>query len=309
MGMAKPDFAKTADRSDAETSVSLGALEREIAEAAAFTRKHAIAAIYHAGSGHPGGAMSSSDLLACLFGAEMNMWPDNLKDPHRDRFVLSKGHGAPALYAVGSHYGFCSPRNALKLRKLGSPFQGHPHVLDLAWVETSTGSLGQGISVALGMAMGLKLQKSQARVYTLLGDGELQEGEVWEAAMCAAHHQLDNLCAVIDYNKLQSDDRNDNIMRLEPLAAKWRAFDWAVAEVDGHDIPQILKTFRRAAATNGRPSVIIAHTVKGKGVPYMENVPQWHGSVKLTREQAEEALSALGANRHEIQEFLDVSNG
>ena len=309
MGLAKPDYANIAERGDAETSVALGALERELADAAAFTRKHAIAAIYHAGSGHPGGAMSSSDLLACLFGAEMNLWPDNLKDPHRDRFVLSKGHGAPALYAVGSHYGFCGPRSALKLRKLGSPFQGHPHVLDLPWVETSTGSLGQGISVALGMAMGLKLQKSQARVYALLGDGELQEGEVWEAAMCGAHHQLDNLCAVIDYNKLQSDDRNDNIMRLEPLAAKWRAFDWAVAEVNGHDIPQILKTFRRAAATNGRPSVIIAHTVKGKGVPYMENVPAWHGSVKLTREQAEEALTALGANRLEIQEFLDDNNG
>ena len=145
-----------------------------------------------------------------------------------------------------------------------------------------TGSLGQGISVALGMAMGLKLQKSQARVYTLLGDGELQEGEVWEAAMCAAHHKLDNLCAIIDYNKLQSDDRNDNIMRLEPLAAKWRAFDWAVAEVDGHDIPEILSTFRRAAPAMAGPSVIIAHTVKGKGVPYMENMPTWHGSVKLT---------------------------
>ena len=309
MAMAQPDFTKTADRSDTNASVTLGTLEREVTEAAAFTRKHAIAAIYHAGSGHPGGAMSSSDLLACLFGAEMNLWPDNLNDPHRDRFVLSKGHGAPALYAVASHYGFCSPRSALKLRKLGSPFQGHPHVLDLPWVETSTGSLGQGISVALGMAMGLKLQSSQARVYTLLGDGELQEGEVWEAAMCAAHHGLDNLCAIIDYNKLQSDDRNDNIMRLEPLAAKWRAFDWAVAEVDGHDIQQILKTFRRAAATNGRPSVIIAHTVKGKGVPYMENVPTWHGSVKFTREQAEEALGALGANRNEIQEFLDDSNG
>lgn len=309
MALAKPNYAKPADRGDAESSAALGALERELADAAAFTRKHAIAAIYHAGSGHPGGAMSSSDLLACLFGAEMNMWPDNLNDPHRDRFVLSKGHGAPALYGVGSHYGFCSPRSALRLRKLGSPFQGHPHVLDLPWVETSTGSLGQGISVALGMAMGLKLQKSQARVYTLLGDGELQEGEVWEAAMCGAHHQLDNLCAVIDYNKLQSDDRNDNIMRLEPLAAKWRAFDWAVAEVDGHDIAQILKTFRRAAATNGRPSVIIAHTVKGKGVPYMENIPSWHGSVKLTREQADEALAALGATRQEIQEFLDDSNG
>jgi transketolase len=280
----------------------------EIAIAARFARRHAIAAIYHAGSGHPGGAMSSADIMACLFGAELNLWPDSIDDPDRDRFVLSKGHGAPTLYAVAAHYGLCNAREALRLRRFGSPFQGHPHVGDLPWVETSTGSLGQGFSVALGMAMGLKIQRRVPRVYTLLGDGELQEGEVWEAAMCAAHHRLDNLCVVIDYNKLQSDDRNSNIMALEPLAAKWRAFEWAVAEIDGHDIPAILSTLRRAAATHGRPSVIIAHTIKGKGVPYMENVPQWHGSVKLTPEQADEALRALGASREEIKEWLDGSD-
>ena len=281
-------------------------LEKQLAAAAAFVRRHCISAIYHAGSGHPGGAMSCADLLACLFGAELNFWPTDIDDPHRDRFVLSKGHAAPALYAVGAHYGFCDAKAALDLRKLGRPFQGNPHVLDLPWVESSTGSLGQGISVALGMAMGLKLKRSPARVYTLLGDGELQEGEVWEAAMCAAHHQLDNLCVIIDYNKLQSDNRNDAIMRLEPLAAKWRAFDWAIAEIDGHDIGQILSTFRRAGATQKRPSVIIAHTIKGKGVTYMENIAAWHGSVKLTREQAEDALLSLGANRNEIKELLDV---
>ena len=297
---------KTLLEQDAPSARELAA---EIAEAARFTRKHAIASIYHAGSGHPGGAMSSADILACLFGAELNFWSDAISDPDRDRFVLSKGHGAPALYAIAAHHGFCDARAALNLRKLGSPFQGHPHVLDLPWVETSTGSLGQGFSVALGMAMGLKLQKNQARVYTLLGDGELQEGEVWEAAMCAAHHKLDNLCAIIDYNKLQSDDRNDAIMRLEPLAAKWRAFDWAVAEINGHDIDEILSAFRRAGASHGRPSVIIAHTIKGKGVPYMENIPQWHGSVKLTRAQAEEALTALGAQAAtEIKELLDVGD-
>ena len=283
-------------------------LVREIEQATRFARRHVVSAIYHAGSGHPGGGLSSADIIASLFGAELNLWPDSINDPDRDRFVLSKGHGAPTLYAVAAHYGFCKPRDALRLRRLGSPFQGHPHVGDLPWVETSTGSLGQGFSVALGMAMGLKLQKCAARVYTLLGDGELQEGEVWEAAMCAAHHRLDNLCVIIDYNKLQSDDRNANIMALEPLAAKWRAFEWAVAEIDGHDIPAILSTFRRAAATHGRPSIIIAHTVKGKGVPYMENVPQWHGSVKLTPEQADEALRALGASKEEIKEWLDGSD-
>jgi transketolase len=284
---------------------SAQALEGQLAQAAAFVRKHVIASIYHAGSGHPGGALSCADLLACLFGAELNTWPNAIDDPARDRFVLSKGHAAPALYAAAAHYGFCDAKATLRLRKLGSPFQGHPHVLDLPWVETSTGSLGQGISVALGMAMGLKLQNSGARVYALLGDGELQEGEVWEAAMCAAHHCLDNFCVIIDYNKLQSDNRNSAIMRLEPLAAKWRAFDWGIAEIDGHDIHEILTTFRRAGITKDRPSVIIAHTVKGKGVKYMEDVPAWHGSVKLTREQAEDALQSLGAKSAEIKELLD----
>jgi transketolase len=281
-------------------------LEEQLAKAAAFTRKHTIASIYHAGSGYPGGTLSCADLLACLFGAELNFWPNAVNDPARDRFVLSKGHAAPALYAVGAHYGFCDAKAALNLRKLNSPFQGHPHVLDLPWVEASTGSLGQGFSVALGMAMGLKLQSSTARVYALLGDGELQEGEVWEAAMCAAHHCLDNLCVLIDYNKLQSDNRNSAIMRLEPLAAKWRAFDWAIAEIDGHDIHEILSTFRRAGVTQGRPSVIMARTIKGKGVKFMEDAAAWHGSVKLTREQAEEALQSLGAKGAEIKELLDV---
>jgi len=280
-------------------------LENEIAAAARFVRQHVIASIYHAGSGHPGGSLSCADILAVLFGAELNVWPASADDPSRDRFVLSKGHAAPALYAIAAHHGFCDRKAALALRKFASPFQGHPHIGDLPWVETSTGSLGQGFSVALGMAMGLKLQNSQARAYALLGDGELQEGEVWEAAMCAAHHKLDNLCAIIDYNKLQSDARNEAIMRLEPLAAKWRAFDWAVAEIDGHDIRALLTTLRRAGATRDRPSVIIAHTVKGKGVPYMENMPAWHGSVKLTREQTEEALLALEMPRRQIKEYLD----
>ncbi len=281
-------------------------LEAQIAEAARFVRRHTIAAIYRATSGHPGGALSCADLLACLFGAELNVWPTAANDRFRDRFVLSKGHACPALYAIGAYHGFCDKADALNLRKLGSPFQGHPHVRDLPWVETSTGSLGQGFSVALGMAMGMKLQKINARAYALLGDGELQEGEVWEAAMCAAHHKLDNLCAIIDYNKLQSDATNDAIMRLEPLADKWRAFGWTVFEIDGHNIPEILSTLHLAASTHERPSVLIAHTVKGKGVPYMEGSPAWHGSVKLTREQSVDALVALGADQHEIKELLDV---
>jgi transketolase len=283
----------------------ISTLEDRLAEAARFVRMHSIASIYHAGSGHPGGAMSSADLFACLYGAEMNVWPRGIADPTRDRFVLSKGHAAPALYAVGAYYGFCDRKESLNLRKLNSPFQGHPHVLDLPWVETSTGSLGQGISVAIGMAIGLRIQNNPARVYTMLGDGELQEGEVWEAAMSAAHHKLGALTAVIDYNKLQSDASNDVIMRLEPLADKWRAFGWDVQEIDGHDIAAILAALRHANET-AEPSVIIAHTIKGKGVPYMENIPAWHGSVKFTRQQADEALAALGAGAAEMKDLLDV---
>lgn len=281
-------------------------LEERLRAAARSIRCHSIASIFHAGSGHPGGALSSADLLACLYGAELNVWPSTASDPGRDRFVLSKGHAAPALYAAGAYFGFCDAKASLTLRKLNSPFQGHPHVLDLPWVETSTGSLGQGMSVALGMAMGLKLQEIPARVYTLLGDGELQEGEVWEAAMAAAHHKLDNFCALIDYNKLQSDNENAAIMGLEPLAAKWRAFGWDVTEIDGHDLAQILDAFRKAGTSRERPSIIIAHTIKGKGVPYMENIPAWHGSVKLTETQTKQALAALGANEQEIESFLHV---
>ena len=292
--------------SQEEIQPAVQELEKQLAAAAIFVRKHAIAAIYHAGSGQIGGALSCADLLSCLFGAELNFWPTALDDPHRDRFVLSKGHAAPALYAVGAHYGFCDATAALRLRKLGSRFQGHPHVRDLAWVEASTDSSALGFSVALGMALGLKLRKSPARVYTLLGDVELQQGEMWEAAMSATHHKLDNLCVIIDYNKLQGDDRNDMAMRLEPLAAKWRAFDWAIVEIDGHDIRQILSAFRRTGTTRNRPSVVIAHTVKGKGVKDMENNPVWRDGMKLTRLQADDALQSLGANRNEIKELLDA---
>ncbi len=280
-------------------------LMAKLEAAAKAIRSVAIAAIYHAGSGHPGGALSAADLLACLYGAEMNVWPGELTNPARDRFVLSKGHAAPALYAAGAHFKFCSVDEALTLRKLGSPFQGHPHVRDLAWVETSTGSLGQGFSVALGMAMGLRLKGNAARVYTLLGDGELQEGEVWEAAMCAAHHKLANLVAIVDHNKLQSDDKNANIMGLAPLGDKFRAFGWSVIEIDGHAIPEILVSLEQARGTQPRPTMIIAHTIKGKGVPFMENIPHWHGSVKLTRAQAEDSLSCLKLGNADIARLID----
>ena len=284
----------------APATLTHSALTEKLGEAARFIRCHSVASIFHAGSGHPGGALSSADLFACLYGAEMNVWPAAANDPARDRFVLSKGHAAPALYATGAHFGFCDPKAALTLRKLNSPFQGHPHVLDLPWVETSTGSLGQGISVAIGMAVGLRLQKIPARVYTMLGDGELQEGEVWEAAMSAAHHRLDNLCAVIDYNKLQSDNCNDAIMRLEPLADKWRAFGWSVREVDGHNHAALLSTFKSLPFESGKPSCVIAHTHKGQGVSFIRDRVEWHHHHRvLTDEELAAALQELGEVAHE----------
>lgn len=301
-----PMSASVNETAKSEMAANFPNIETQIAEAAKFTRRHLIAAIYRATSGHPGGALSCADILAALFGAELNIWPESVDDPQRDRFVLSKGHACPTLYAIAAWHGFCDKKESLNLRKLGSPFQGHPHVKDLPWVETSTGSLGQGFSVALGMAMGLRMQKNRARVYTVLGDGEMQEGSVWETAMCAAHHKLDNLLAIVDYNKMQSDALNEDICGLHPLTDKWRAFGWEVFDIDGHDIHALLSTFHKAATTRGKPSVIIANTLKGKGVPYMEGSPAWHGSVKLSREQAETALVALGCTNEEVKEFLDV---
>lgn len=273
-----------------------------IAAVAARTRQLAIAGIHRAGSGHPGGALSCADLLTALYVSELNIPGGNAADPTRDRFVLSKGHAAPALYAVWAAMGFVPDEIPLSLRKMGSRAQGHPHVLDLPLSETSTGSLGQGFSAAIGMAMGLRHQAIPARVYTMLGDGECQEGEVWEGAMCAAHHALTNLCALVDYNKLQSDDRNANIMGLEPFAAKWRAFGWQAVEIDGHDIPAILNAFVTVA--KDRPSVIIAHTIKGKGVSYMQDIPQWHGSVKMQPEETRLALRELGADASDIDSWV-----
>lgn len=268
------------------------------------TRQLAIAGIYRAGSGHPGGAMSCADILAALYACELNIPGGNADDPRRDRFVLSKGHAAPALYAVWAAMGYVADDVPLALRKINTTSQGHPHVLDLPLSETSTGSLGQGFSAAIGMAMGLRHQQIPARVYTLLGDGECQEGQVWEAAMSAAHHKLANLCALIDYNKLQSDDRNANIMGLEPFAAKWRAFGWHAIELDGHDMPALLAALGDAAAYTAGPTILICHTIKGKGVSYMEDQPLWHGSVKMKPEETRLAFAELGASDADIATWM-----
>lgn len=297
---------KSITLSRAHESRKVDDLEVSLSEAATFARKHSIAAIYRAGSGHPGAALSSAELLACLYGAELNLWPSTMQDPDRDRFVLSSGQTAPALYAVAAHFGFCDAHEALRLRKLGSAFQGLPQPgLGLDFVETCTATRAQGLGVAFGMALGLKLQRKSARVYALIGDQELQAGEVWETAMAASHQKLDNFCVIVDCSLAQRGVGSEAAMRFEPLASKWRACEWAVVEIDGHDVAQILSAFRRTGAVVGRPTLIIAHTVCGKGVPQWEGAPHWHGNVKLTRRQAEEALLALGARNTEIAELID----
>lgn len=268
-------------------------------------RRNILASIYHAGSGHPGGALSCADLMAYLWGRELRIDKNNPEWDGRDRFILSKGHACPALYAAAAEMGIISRAELITLRKLGSPLQGHPHVKALPWVETSTGSLGQGFSVAIGMAMGLRYQQNDARIYVMLGDGELQEGEVWEGAMCASHHKLDKLCTIIDYNKMQSDDLNENIMGVEPLRAKWEAFNWNVVEIDGHDFLEIEGAFNLARECHRKPTVIIAHTIKGKGISYMEGSPLWHGSVKLSNDDIVKGLQDLGVSNDEIRRYID----
>ncbi len=267
---------------------------KDLASLAVKIRKLSLISIHAATSGHPGGALSSVDLLAYLFSVELKNTEYHWPHDQRHRFVLSKGHACPALYAAAANTGWIDEDEVITLRKLNSPLQGHPCAVKLPWVEASTGSLGQGFSAAIGMAMGLKYKKSQARVYALLGDGEMQEGQVWEGIMCAAQHKLNNLCAIIDYNKLQSDDYNENIIGLEPLKEKLHAFNWGVTEIDGHDFDDIERAFDIARQTQDKPFMIIANTVKGKGVSYMENHPGWHGSVKMSDENLKEALADLG---------------
>ena len=235
----------------------------------------------------------------------MNYSLKDLNSLNRDRFILSKGHSAPALYAVAARAGIIPEDSLNGLRKINHDLQAHTHRKTTPWVEASTGSLGQGFSFAIGEAYGLRLQGLQSRVYVMIGDGEMQEGEIWEGAMFAAHHSLDNLCAFVDYNKLQSDDQNSNIIGLEPLVQKWTAFGWNVMEIDGHLNSEISEALKNANRTVDKPSMIIAHTVKGKGVSFMENVPSWHGSVKMTPEDLTSALVELGADDLEIERALN----
>jgi transketolase len=268
-------------------------------------RRDALALLYHAGSGHPGGALSCADIVAYLWKEELAYHGENWQTKDRNRLVLSKGHSVATIYAAAGRTGLISPDQATSLRKINSLLQGHPHVKDTPWVETSTGSLGQGFSSAIGMALGLRHQNIASRVYAILGDGELQEGQVWEGAMSAAHFKLDNLCVIVDYNKMQSDDTNENIMGLEPLADKWRSFNWDVQEIDGHDISVIENAIMKSKKVRGKPSMVIAHTIKGKGVSFMEGVPAWHGSVAITAEQLKQSLQDLGTESNQMEIYIN----
>lgn len=264
---------------------------RNLEEKAKKIRRLIIQMIAKAGSGHPGGSLSSADLITALFFSTLKHDPKNPKWPERDRFHMSKGHCCPLWYAVLSETGYFPQEKLITLRQLGSMLQGHPD-RRTPGVESASGSLGQGLSVALGMSLAAKIDKASYRVYVLMGDGEIQEGNIWEAAMAGAHYKCDNLCAILDYNGFQIDGATKDIMGLEPLASKWQAFGWHTIEIDGHDMKQILNAYDEAKRIKDRPSIIIAHTVKGKGVSFMENKVDFHGRAP-TKEETEIALKEL----------------
>ncbi|MGI6037435.1 MAG: transketolase [Limnochordia bacterium] len=261
-------------------------------------RKDILTMIHHAGSGHPGGSLSAVELMVGLYFQVMNHDPQNPQWPGRDRFILSKGHAAPVVYSVLARSGYFPPETLPTLRKLGSILQGHPHMQKVPGLDSSSGSLGQGLSIANGLALAAKMRGQDYRVYCLLGDGELQEGQVWEAVMTAAHHGLDNVCAIVDFNKVQLDGTLDEIKGIDPLVDKWKAFNWHVVEIDGHNMKEVLAAYDEAAQTKGRPTVIVAHTVKGKGVSFMEGKADWHGQAP-NAQQLEAALRELDATLEE----------
>lgn len=261
---------------------------------AAHVRKMALEAVHAAGAGHPGGSLSVADILTYLYFKEMNVDPKDAKNPDRDRFVLSKGHCSPALYGILAERGFIPKEDIKGFRSIDSYLQGHPDMKKVNGVDMSTGSLGQGISCANGMALAGKLDNKSYRVYTALGDGEIEEGEVWEAAMFAAHYKLDNLTAFLDYNGLQIDGEITKVMNSTPIDKKFEAFNWHVIRIDAHDFNQIEAAVNEAKQTKGKPTLIMAKSVKGKGVSFMEGQAAWHGTAP-NDEQYAQAVSELDA--------------
>ena len=267
-------------------------LKKELSVTACKVRMGIIEGTHCAKSGHPGGSLSAADILTYLYFAEMNVDPENPAKPDRDRFVLSKGHIAPGLYATLAHRGFFPVEELKTLRKIGSRLQGHPDMKKIPGVDMSSGSLGQGISAACGIAKAAKLTGADYRVYAVLGDGEIQEGQVWEAAMFASHYDLDNLCILVDNNGLQIDGNIEDVMSPYPIDEKFKAFGFHVINIDGHDFDQIEAAYKEARTVKGKPTAIIAKTVKGKGVSFMENKASWHGTAP-NDEQYEIAMNEL----------------
>ncbi|MHB8793045.1 MAG: transketolase [Thermoleophilia bacterium] len=264
---------------------------QELNLTANLLRQDVVSMVAEAGSGHPGGSLSSTDIVTALFFHTLNHRPNEPKWPDRDRFILSKGHCAPILYAALARSGYFPVADLVNLRKIDCHLQGHPDMHKTVGVEISSGSLGQGLSVSVGVALAMRLDKLPGHVFTLMGDGESQEGEIWEAAMAAAHYKVDNLTGIVDANGLQIDGFTKDVMNVEPLAAKYEAFGWITRQIDGHDIEQIIEALEWSKAVDG-PAAIIAKTVKGKGVSFMENQAGWHGKAPGS-EQKEQALAEL----------------
>jgi transketolase len=264
-----------------------------LVEKARELRVSIVKTLHKSQSGHTGGSLSAIDIVAALYFHEMRHDPENPQWEERDRFVLSKGHAAPALYVTLAKAGYFPEEDLMMLRRLGSHLQGHPDSKGTPGVEVCTGSLGQGLSMANGMALGLRLNNKDCRVYALMGDGELQEGQVWEAAMAAPHYRLDNLCALVDANALQIDGEVEKVMNVFPIADKFRAFGWHVIEIDGHDMKAIVDAFEQARNIKGKPTMIVATTVKGKGVARFEHKASYHG-VAPNDDELNEALMCLG---------------
>ncbi len=255
-------------------------------------RKNVIEMIYAASSGHPGGALSCIDILTTLYFSEMNVDINNPKDENRDRLILSKGHASAALYATLAEKGFIAKEDLLGFRNINSTLQGHPDMKKIPGVDMSTGSLGQGLSIANGMALAGKMDKKDYRVYCIMGDGEIEEGQIWEAAMSASHYKLDNLCAIVDNNNLQIDGKITEVMNPTPIDEKFKSFGFNVININGNEIDEILNAFEKARTAKGRPTAIIAQTIKGKGVSFMENQAGWHGKAP-SKEEYETAIQEL----------------
>ncbi len=276
-----------------------------LSKTALTIRRDIIKMLGIAGSGHPGSSLSCTDILTLLYFQVMRHDPKNPKWADRDRLIFSKGHGAPALYSALARAGYFDPKMLLTLRQLGSPLQGHPDMRRLPGIEASTGSLGQGLSVAVGCALAARFDKKDFKTYAIISDGEMNEGQIWEAAAFASFHKLNNLVAILDYNKYQLGGATKDILDMEPVVDKWRAFGWEVKELDGHDHKQVYDAFEWAGAAKGAPRILVAHTIKGKGVSFMEGNNHFHG-VANTKPETDAALKELGEDPAEIQRILGM---